>query len=130
MSNYEEDVWSNEILENDDEATIKLKQRLNRAEAELDRENEIASKYQEKYNNKSFNSFKRHKKEKKYSSIVANPDAKGLARFGYDEQAHNDMKNEKGYIENLIENPKTRMAFYIGISILCIGLIVAEIFLF
>lgn len=127
MSNYNEneDVWSNEILEDDDEETIKLKQRLNRAEAELGIVEEEVEKNQDKYKK---NHFKQHKKEKKHSSLISNPNAKGLARFGYDEQAHQDMKNGKGYVENLIESPKMRMTFYIGISVICIALIIAEIF--
>ena len=131
MSNYEEDVWSNEIQEDDDEATIKLKQRYYKAEAELERINEDKEKYQNKNKkkNKHF-AFKGNSepyvKEKKHSSLIIDPEASGLARFGYDEQAHIDMKNGKGQFENLVENPKTRMAFYIGISILCVALIVAN----
>lgn len=129
MSNYNEneDVWSNEILEEDDEKTIKLKQRLNRAEAELDIVEKEVEEKKDEHKKNHFN-FKQHKKEKKHSSLISNQNAKGLSKFGYDEQAHQDMKNGKGYVDNLIESKKMRMTFYIGISVVCISLVIAKIF--
>lgn len=129
MENYDENLWSNDILEDDDEQTIKLKQRLNRAESELEREREEQARRQERYRDKT-NIFgrKRYRTEPKHSSLVVDPNAMGLERFGYDKQAHIDMKNGKGYTESFIENPKIRMAFYIGVSVLCVAFIIIEIF--
>lgn len=129
----ENDVWSNEIQEDDDEETIKLKQRLNRASFELEKAQEEQEKYQEK-NKKRSKAFAFNKenttKEKKHSSLVVNSNAKGLARFGYDEEAHENMKMGKGYTESMIENPRTRMVLYIGFSILCVSLIVVKFIFF
>ena len=117
--------WSNEVLLEDDEKTIKLKQRLSRAELELDAAREEAN------SGGSFakrgGAFARNRKDRKYSDIVVNPNAKGLARFGYDERAHEAMKSGKGYIESSIENPKARMALYIVVSIVGLAVIIAKL---
>ena len=71
MPSYDEDVWSNEILDDDDEATIKLKQRLSRAESELERTNEELSKNKKKSKKKKHKKKRlRHKAEPLESTIL------------------------------------------------------------
>lgn len=128
----ESDAWSNEIQEDDDEATIKLKQRFNRASLELEKIQEEQEKYQAKSKKKNKGFFRKESTvgEKKHSSLIVDSNATGLARFGYDAEAHENMKIGKGYTETTIANPKVRMALYIGFSVLCVSLIIAKFIFF
>lgn len=106
----EKDEWNLEIDEEDDEETIRLKQRLKKAEADL-RVEQLKNR-EELY---AVSSKGRHKPSKKPSPSFAD-------KWGYD-------KERKGFIEQYVEDEKTKMYLYIGIIVFSVIAIVLKFLL-